>query len=264
MKADAFSLAVQLQEKEPIMLTVIQETNRNLLLVEPRGPLSKNDVVDLGKRIDGFINEEDALPSLVIHAKSFRGWKNVGALTHHLKLVRDRHRLIAKVAIVSDGSAMTILPKIADQFVSAKLQHFSEDRLEEAKSWAANSAKDLGTVEWFDDLPDDVLGFRAVGTLTAGVYERDIIPAIETRLATHAHLKLLVQLGPEFEGYTAGAAWDDAKVGLMHMGDFTRVAIVTNVEGFRTASTLFAPLMKGEVHVFANSELPIAKEWIKA
>jgi hypothetical protein len=246
------------------MLNLSQETNRNLLIVEPKGPLSEADVVDLGKRIDTFINERDAVPSLVIHAKDFHGWKSLGALTHHLQLVRDHHRLIPKIAIVGDGTALSILPKLANQFVVAGLQHFSASRLEEAKTWATDPFKEIGAVEWISDLPDDVVGFRAIGTLNAKTYEQDIIPAIETRLVVHDHLKLLIQLGPEFEGYTAGAVWDDAKLGLMHLGDFTRVAIVTDVNGFRAATRLFAPLMKGEVHVFANRELHVAREWIKA
>jgi hypothetical protein len=249
------------------VLFLRQETNRNVLIVEPAGALFEEDLFDLGQCIGEYIDEREAIPSLVLHATRFHGWKDLSALMHHLRLVRDHHRLIPKVAIVSDGAAMSMVPKLANQFVVTKLQHFSEQRLEEAKSWAADgthaaSTHHVGAVERFDDLPDDVLGFRVFGTLTDDELESYIIPTTEKRVT--GPIKLLVQLGPEFEAHSTGAAWNDAKVGLRHLSDFTRCAIVTDAAGFKEAARVFSPLMNGKVRVFASDDLSVAKDWIKA
>ncbi|MEK6205359.1 MAG: STAS/SEC14 domain-containing protein [Amylibacter sp.] len=43
-------------------------------------------------------------------------------------------------------------------------------------------------------------------------------------------IKLLYWCGKEFEGFTAGAMWDDTRFGLMHLGGFLKIAFVTGVE----------------------------------
>ena len=40
-----------------------------------------------------------------------------------------------------------------------------------------------------------------------------LVPAAEERLARHKKLRLLYHLGPDFAGFTAGAMWDDTKIG---------------------------------------------------
>jgi len=88
------------------------------------------------------------------------------------------------------------------------------------------------------------------------------VPLIEERLRRHGRIKLLYRIGPEFESFTAGAVWNDALVGLRHMTDFSRVAVVSDIGWIRHALRAFAPLIPAEIHVFADKELEAAKAWI--
>ena len=113
-----------------------------------------------------------------------------------------------------------------------------------------------------DGYPADVLAIKATGEIRREDYETVLIPAVKAKVTAEGRLKLVYILGPEFAGYTAGAMWDDAKLGFLHMGDFARVAVVTDVEWIRAGVKIFAPLMPCPVHVFALSELEATKVWI--
>jgi len=68
--------------------------------------------------------------------------------------------------------------------------------------------------------------------------------------------------GDRFEGFDLRAAWQDAKVGLEHLTDWERIAVVTDVGWMRTAVRTFAFAMPSLVRVFANAELASARAWV--
>jgi len=119
-------------------------------------------------------------------------------------------------------------------------------------------------IERIEDLPENVLGFTAKGTVTAQDYETVIMPAVEAQLQRHPKTRFLYVLGDDFEGFDAAAMWDDAKLGLKHLADWDKIAVVTDVEWIRAALLVLCFTMADHVHVFANAELAEAKRWIAA
>lgn len=117
-------------------------------------------------------------------------------------------------------------------------------------------------VELVAGLPENVLGFRGIGRVTSEDYERVLIPAVEAKLAENKKLRLLYYLGEDFEGFDAGAMWDDTKVGLRHITAWERIAIVTDVEWLRVSAKIFGFVMPAHVRVFKNSEIDEAIEWV--
>lgn len=117
-------------------------------------------------------------------------------------------------------------------------------------------------VEPIPDLPDDVLGFTAKGTVTAGDYESVIVPAVEALFARKKKARFLYHLGDQFSGFEAGAIWDDAKLGLRHLGAWEKVAIVSDVEWIRAASKVFGLAIPGHIRVFHDRELADARRWV--
>jgi hypothetical protein len=113
-----------------------------------------------------------------------------------------------------------------------------------------------------DGLPAHVVVAKASGTVTAEDYERTLIPAVDAAAAGGQKLRMLYDLGEEFEGYEAEAALDDTKLGLRHWNDFERVAMVTDHEGYRMAVKAFGFLIPGQVRVYPTSERDAATEWI--
>lgn len=112
------------------------------------------------------------------------------------------------------------------------------------------------------DLSGASLGFSATGEVTAEDYEQILIPIVQDRLDGYGKARLLMHFGEDFEGYSLGAAWDDAKFGLMHIGDFEKLAVVSDAGWIRRAVKVIAPFVRYPVHVFHDTELEAAKQWI--
>lgn len=117
-------------------------------------------------------------------------------------------------------------------------------------------------IEVMTDLPDRVLGLKASGQVSADDYKTVLVPAIEQKLTQHAKARLLYVLGDDFEGYTSGAAWEDAKVGMKHLTSFERVAVVTDVDWIEKMIKAFGFALPGEVRVFDDDDLDEARIWI--
>ena len=113
------------------------------------------------------------------------------------------------------------------------------------------------------DLPENVLGADASGTVTAQDYETVLVPAIQAFAQTHAKVRALVVLGPDFEGFEGGAMWDDAKLGVRKIG-WERLAVVTDRGHIRSLINTFGFMIPGEVKTFELSQLDDAKTWVAA
>jgi hypothetical protein len=117
-------------------------------------------------------------------------------------------------------------------------------------------------IEKIPNLPVNVLGFTAKGTVTANDYDATIIPAVEAMFAKEAKAHFLYYRGEEFVGFEVAAMWDDTKLGFKHLSGWARMAVVTNVEWIRAAIQLFRLAMPGHVRVFHNNKLAEAKRWV--
>lgn len=246
------------------MLRITELTERNCLLLEPSGALSPKDLDALTARFDAYVNARDRIPNLVIRAVSFPTWTDFGTLLKHLRFIREHHRLVRKVALVSDARALDIAPRIAGHFVSAEIRPFPARDYAAALDWVAKAEEQAPRVTVIEGLPDDVVGLDAEGVVEARDYDEVIIPLIESKLKMHGRIKLLYRVGRGFERYTAGAIWSDARVGIKHLTAFSKVALVSDVPWIRHSVRLFAPMIPAEVHVFSDDELPAAKAWISA
>jgi len=117
-------------------------------------------------------------------------------------------------------------------------------------------------IEVMNDLPERVLGLKASGEVTAEDYKTVLVPAIEKQLTRHKKVRLLYVFGDEFKGYTGGAAWEDAKVGMKHLTSFERVAVVTDVDWIENVIRAFGFAVPGEVRVFDGDDFEEARQWI--
>lgn len=117
-------------------------------------------------------------------------------------------------------------------------------------------------IKLMPELPSHVVGLVASGQVTAEDYETVVIPTVESVLKTHDKIRLLYYIGPEWTGFTAGAMWDDAKVGLAHRAAWEKVAVVTDVPWVHAGVKYFGFTIPGEVKLFGNDRLEEAKAWV--
>ncbi len=115
-----------------------------------------------------------------------------------------------------------------------------------------------------DGLPENIVGFEASGRVAASDYESTLIPSVEAATEGDHKGRFLLVFGSDFDGYEAEAAFDDAKMGLHHWGDFERIGFVSDHGVYRSGIKAFGFLMPGEVKVFSLAELEEAKAWVAA
>ena len=109
--------------------------DRGILVLEPQGRLQASDFSALAEVVDPYIEQHGGLNGLMILAPSFPGWEDFAALSSHLRFVRDHHRKIRRVALVSDSAVLAVAPKIASHFVSAEVRTFEAAEVAAALAW---------------------------------------------------------------------------------------------------------------------------------
>jgi hypothetical protein len=112
----------------------LDETD-SILTVAPRGPLAADDFKALAAEVDPFIERTGGLRGLLLEAPAFPGWEGFGGLTAHRRFVRDHHRLIRRVAVVSDSPVLSHLPQLASHFVAAEVRRFPQGERAGALAW---------------------------------------------------------------------------------------------------------------------------------
>jgi hypothetical protein len=115
-----------------------------------------------------------------------------------------------------------------------------------------------------DDLPENVLGVVADGQVTGDEYENILMPAMEGKFLHISQLNVLFQLKPGFAMFTLPAVIDDAKIGLEHIRQWGKVAVVSDHHLINGYTRLISHLIPTEVKVFSNAELAEAKAWVAA
>jgi hypothetical protein len=111
------------------------DTEHSILHVRPKSALEKDDFVKLAKAVDPHIEATSGLAGLIIEAPSFPGWESLGAMVNHFRFVRDHHKHIKKIAVVTDSHLGDVAERLASHFVSAEIRHFPAGQTEAARQW---------------------------------------------------------------------------------------------------------------------------------
>ena len=111
-----------------------------ILVLEPDAPLQAADFEGLAHEIDPYIAEHGKLQGLMIHAKAFPGWANLDAFLAHMRFIESHHQKILRLAVVTNSSLLTEVPKIAAHLVRAEVKQFPESAYADALQWLRDAA----------------------------------------------------------------------------------------------------------------------------
>jgi stage II sporulation SpoAA-like protein len=107
-----------------------------------------------------------------------------------------------------------------------------------------------------------LLWLRARERLTAQDYREVFVPSVEKIMREQGKVRLLLQLAPDFQGWTPGAGWEDVKL-VKYRGNFEKVALAGASFWADALLKLFAHFMPGEVRTFLREYLAEAWIWIQ-
>ncbi len=116
------------------------DTAHSIVVVRPHSRLDRDDFAELAKAVDPQIEATGGLAGVVIDAPSFPGWEDFGSMVSHLRFVRDHHKHVKKVAVVTDSTFGDVAQHLASHFVSAEIKHFPAGQCEAAKQWIVNGS----------------------------------------------------------------------------------------------------------------------------
>jgi len=88
-------------------------------------------------------------------------------------------------------------------------------------------------------------------------------PEIEKLIREHGKLNLLVHL-ENFDGWSAGALWEDVKFDAKHFRDIERLAIIGDQDWEKGMTTFCKPFTTAEVKFFPPEEIEQARAWTEA
>jgi len=118
-------------------------------------------------------------------------------------------------------------------------------------------------IEILQTMPPGVLGLRAHGKVTAADYQEVLIPAVEGALANNEKLRLYYEIAEDFDGFELGAMWEDTKLGLRHVLQWGKIAVVSDLNWMRRTMKGFGLLVPCPVRVYARERMAEAQDWIQ-
>jgi SpoIIAA-like len=116
------------------------DTTNAILYIRPQSSLEKADFEKLAREVDPFIEGTGNLAGLVIETPGFPGWSSFGAFAAHLRFVRDHHKHIKKIALVTDSAVGNIAEHLVSHFVSAEIKQFPASAADSARQWIVEQA----------------------------------------------------------------------------------------------------------------------------
>jgi SpoIIAA-like len=117
-------------------------------------------------------------------------------------------------------------------------------------------------IRLLEGLPENVVGVEASGKVTDEDYENVLVPAVRQRIEETGKVRFLYVLGEDFDGWTLGAMWEDAKLGGSEVKAWEKVALVTDKDWLEPMVKAFAWMIPGEVRVFELSARADAAAWV--
>jgi hypothetical protein len=111
-------------------------------------------------------------------------------------------------------------------------------------------------------LPDGVHGLEARGTVTSDDYDRVFAPLVDGLRQGGQRLRLVYQLGPEFDRITPGALWADSRLGARYLPLLDGCALVTDIDWIRDPGRSIATWMPCPMRVYGNEHRDDAARWL--
>ena len=120
------------------MLKVELDESIGIAILTPDGKLTEKDFINAASYIDPYIEKSKSLLGIVIVTEHFPGWESFASMLKHFKFVKDHHKQVSHIALVTNSKIADFAEHIVDHFISAQIKHFDYNELEDAKKWILN------------------------------------------------------------------------------------------------------------------------------
>jgi hypothetical protein len=119
-------------------------------------------------------------------------------------------------------------------------------------------------LQFIKDLPDYVVGIRAIGEVDKSDYTEVLIPRMEELVKREGEINYLLVLETGVQNFTAASWWQDFKFGLKNFTKWNKIAVVTDQKSVEWLSDALKHFIPGESRGYRLSELNDAIDWVSA
>lgn len=112
-----------------------------------------------------------------------------------------------------------------------------------------------------DNLPTNMVGFRATGEVTEHDFTSLVIPQVKAQVEKTGKLNYMLILDTSVKNFTLGAWLKDVLLGLKNLTKWNRAAIVCDSSIIRKFTDIFSIFMPGEFKGFEFKNLKAAIDW---
>jgi hypothetical protein len=106
-----------------------------ILHIQPKSSLEQADFEQLAKTVNSYIAGTGDLAGIIVETPDFPGWSSFGAMAAHLRFVKEHHKHIRKIALVTDSALGNIAEHLVAHFVSAEIRQFPASEFAAARQW---------------------------------------------------------------------------------------------------------------------------------
>jgi len=118
-------------------------------------------------------------------------------------------------------------------------------------------------IEILPETNGNLLAIRGRGKLTDKDYTEVLIPRLDALSKDHPKLRLLFEMGDDFEGWDFSAALRYAKFGLKNRDNFDKVAAVCGPKWVNWGLKIQSLFTKADVATFSCAQRSDARRWIE-
>lgn len=122
-------------------------------------------------------------------------------------------------------------------------------------------------LEEIPDVPEGITALRAVGTVTGEDWAGVVSPMLDRARTQGRRLRILLRLGPEYEGFTAGAVWGKTESWARHPGLWREIegyALVSDIGWIGEVVHLAGFLAPFPMRVFGDDAFDDAVAWLRS
>lgn len=117
-------------------------------------------------------------------------------------------------------------------------------------------------MQLMQDVPANVIGFRASGKVEKADYNQVFIPELDKHATQSKEINFIFVIETDIQNFSLGAFFADIKAGLKNFSKWNRMAIVTDQESVEKFTDLSSFALPGESKGFSIPELEEAKKWV--
>jgi len=119
-------------------------------------------------------------------------------------------------------------------------------------------------IQQINNLPANMVGFRASGEVTEEDFKNVVIPQVGKLVEKTGKLNYMLVLDTPIKEFTAGAWMQDAWLGIKNLTKWHKAAIITDSESVKTFTDVFSKFMIGEFRAFEKSQQDQAVAWVSS